>query len=161
MTAWPPWLPSLYPNTLVDRSMRTPGVSSGTRIIDCRRWGWASGSVTPMTIAILHRGLMAPDDHHLRPWTTYWSPSRRMEVAMFVASDEATAGSVIENTDRISPASNGSSHWARWASVPNSDSSSMLPVSGAEEFTASGAISGLRPVISARGAYCRLVSPAP
>ncbi len=29
---------------------------------------------------------------------------------MFVASDEATAGSVIENTDRIAPASNGLSH---------------------------------------------------
>ena len=37
----------------------------------------------------------------------------------------------------------------------------MLPVSGAEQFSASGAIHGLRPVISASGAYCRLVSPAP
>jgi hypothetical protein len=37
----------------------------------------------------------------------------------------------------------------------------MLPVSGADEFTASGAMRGLRPVISASGAYCRLVSPAP
>ena len=37
----------------------------------------------------------------------------------------------------------------------------MLPVSGAEQLIASGAIHGLRPVISASGAYWRLVSPAP
>ena len=37
----------------------------------------------------------------------------------------------------------------------------MLPVSGAEQLSASGAIHGLRPVISASGAYCRFVSPAP
>ncbi len=37
----------------------------------------------------------------------------------------------------------------------------MLPVSGAEQFSASGAIHGLRPVSSAIGAYCRLVRPAP
>jgi hypothetical protein len=43
----------------------------------------------------------------------------------------------------------------------NSERSSMLPVSGVEEFTPSGAIKGLRPVISASGAYCKLVSPAP
>ena len=36
-----------------------------------------------------------------------------------------------------------------------------MPVSGAEQLSASGAIHGLRPVISASGAYCRLVSPAP
>jgi hypothetical protein len=34
-------------------------------------------------------------------------------------------------------------------------------VSGAAQFTASGASAGLCPVISASGAYCRLVSPAP
>jgi hypothetical protein len=37
----------------------------------------------------------------------------------------------------------------------------MLPVSGAEQFIASGASSGLRPLISASGAYCRFVRPAP
>ena len=37
----------------------------------------------------------------------------------------------------------------------------MLPVSGAEQLSASGAIHGLRPVISASGAYCALVRPAP
>ena len=38
---------------------------------------------------------------------------------------------------------------------------SMLPVSGAEQFIDSGARIGLRPLISASGAYCRLVRPAP
>jgi hypothetical protein len=37
----------------------------------------------------------------------------------------------------------------------------MLPVSGAAQFSAAGAMDGLRPVISASGAYCTLVSPAP
>ena len=36
----------------------------------------------------------------------------------------------------------------------------MLPVSGAEQLNASGAI-GERPMISQSGAYSRLVSPAP
>ena len=36
----------------------------------------------------------------------------------------------------------------------------MLPVSGAEQLNASGAI-GERPMISHSGAYSRLVSPAP
>ncbi len=37
----------------------------------------------------------------------------------------------------------------------------MLPVSGAAQFSAVGASCGERPVISASGAYWRLVSPAP
>ena len=37
----------------------------------------------------------------------------------------------------------------------------MLPVSGAAQLSAAGARWPLRPVISASGAYCRLVSPAP
>ena len=78
---------------------------------------------------------------------------------MLVASEEATSGSVIENAERISPSSSGSSQRSFCSSVPNSDSSSMLPVSGAEQLIASGAIHGLRPVISASGAYCTLVRP--
>ena len=84
-----------------------------------------------------------------------------MRVAMFVASDDATSGSVIEKAERILPSSSGSSQRRCCSSVPNSDSSSMLPVSGAEQLIASGAIHGLRPVISASGAYCRLLRPAP
>ena len=82
-----------------------------------------------------------------------------MRVAMFVASEDATSGSVIENADRIRPSSSGSSQRAFCSGVPNSESSSMFPVSGAEQLSASGAIHGLRPVISASGAYCRLVRP--
>ena len=48
----------------------TPGVSSGTRIIECRAYLAASGSLTPITIATLHSGRIAPVDHHLRPLTT-------------------------------------------------------------------------------------------
>jgi len=37
---------------------------------------------------------------------------------MLVASDEATSGSVMQNTERISPASNGVSQRAFCASLP-------------------------------------------
>ena len=84
-----------------------------------------------------------------------------MRVLMFVASEEATSGSVIANADRICPSSSGSSHCFFCSSVPNIASTSMLPVSGAAQFSAAGAMWPLRPVISASGAYWRLVSPAP
>ena len=106
-------------------------------------------------------GFIAPDDHHLRPLITYSSPSRSIRVVMLAASEEATSGSVMQNADLIWPSSSGRSQRSRCAWVPNSASSSMLPVSGAAQLSASGASAGLRPVISASGAYCRLVSPAP
>ena len=68
---------------------------------------------------------------------------------------------VIENAERISPSRRGSNHRCCCSSVPNNDSSSILPVSGAEQLTDSGASHKARPVISASGAYCTLVSPAP
>ena len=71
---------------------------------------------------------------------------------MFVASDDATAGSVIEKHERISPSSSGRSHCVTCSSVANIASSSMLPVSGAEQFIASGAMATDRPVSSAIGA---------
>src|SRR2546430_3945741 len=80
----------------------TPGVSVGTRIIDCCEWRAASGLVLPITIRILQRGSPAPEVHHLRPLMTYASPSRRMLVWMLVASEEATSGSVIAKAERIS-----------------------------------------------------------
>lgn len=80
---------------------------------------------------------------------------------MLVASEEATSGSVIANAERISPVRSGSSHCFFCASSPNWASSSMFPVSGAAQLRAVGARWGLRPVISASGAYWRLVSPAP
>ena len=84
-----------------------------------------------------------------------------MLVAMLRASEDATSGSVIANAERISPSSSGRSHCSRCRSVPNIASTSMLPVSGAAQFMADGARTGLRPLISASGAYCRFVRPAP
>src|SRR5207245_11152076 len=66
---------------------------------------------------------------------------------MFVASEEATAGSVIAKHDRISPASSGLSHLSFCSGVPYRVSTSILPVSGAEQLKASGAIT-LPPIIS-------------
>src|SRR5215469_11313460 len=92
------------------RLMLIPGVSLGTRICDCCRCRSAFGSLLPITMKISQRGSMAPDDHHLRPLITYRSPSRVMLVEMLVASEDATAGSVMQNADLISPASSGRSH---------------------------------------------------
>ena len=59
-------------------------------------YGWfTSGLVTPMTMATLQRGSPAPLLHHLRPLITYESPSRVMLQEMFVASLDATPGSVV------------------------------------------------------------------
>ena len=79
---------------------------------------------------------------------------------MLVASEEATSGSVMAKADRISPASSGRSHWSCCSAVPNMVSTSMLPVSGAEQLQASEAMR-LRPITSASGAYSRLVRPGP
>src|SRR5882762_9661032 len=99
-----------------------------------------------MKIAILHRGSPAPEDHHFRPWITYSLPSRTILAAMLVASEDATSGSVIEKHDRIFPASSGFSHFSFCSSVPYRASTSILPVSGAEQLKTSGAIR-LRPII--------------
>ena len=83
-----------------------------------------------------------------------------MRSEMLVASEDATSGSVIANADRISPSSSGRSHVSCCSGVPNIVSTSMFPVSGAEQLHASLAI-GLRPMISASGAYSALVRPGP
>jgi hypothetical protein len=70
---------------------------------------------------------------------------------MLVASEEATSGSVMAKAERISPASRGSSHSRFCSSLPNRCSTSMLPVSGAEQLQASGPIAD-RPMRSARRA---------
>ena len=59
---------------------------------------------------------------------------------MFVASEEATSGSVIAKHERISPASSGFSQRSFCSGVPYRASTSMLPVSGAEQLNTSGAI---------------------
>ena len=140
---------SVYPNTGRLRTMVRPGVPRGTRIIDCCWWRAASGSVLPMTMKMAHRSDAAPEIHHLRPFSTYSSPSRRIDSWMLVASDEATSGSVMAKADRMRPSSSGTSHSSFCWSVPNRASTSMFPVSGAEQFMASEA-RWLRPASSAR-----------
>ena len=83
-----------------------------------------------------------------------------MRSPMLVASEEATSGSVIANAERISPSSSGRSHSSFCSGDPNWVSTSMLPVSGALQLHASDAMN-VRPMISASGAYSRLLSPAP
>src|SRR5258708_39096355 len=100
------------------RSILMPGVSMGTRIIDCCLCLGALGSVLPMKIEILQRGSPAPEDHHLLPLITYSSPSRTMLDWMLVASEEATSGSVMEKQERISPASSGFSQRSFCSGVP-------------------------------------------
>ena len=68
-----------------------------------------------------------------------------------MASELATSGSVMAKAERISPSSSGRSQRSCCSGVPNIVSTSMLPVSGAEQLHASEAI-GERPMISARGA---------
>ena len=142
------------------RTTSTPGASSGTRIMLWRRCGSASGSVTPITIEIRQCGCAAPEMNHLRPLTTYSSPSRRIAVWMLVASDDATSGSVIAKHERIVPSSSGTSHCSRCAGVANRCRISMLPVSGALQLKTSEAHI-TRPMISASGAYSRLVRRVP
>src|SRR5207249_11772741 len=98
--------------------------------------------------------------HDLRPLMRYPSPSRAIVERRFVASDEATSGSVIAKHDRIVPVSRGSSHRAFCSGVPYRPSTSMLPVSGGEQLKTSGA-NGHRPMISQRGAYSVFVNPIP
>src|ERR1035438_16897 len=102
------------------RCTSTPGVSLGTRIMDCWRCRSPPSAVLPMTMRISHPGFIAPDDHHFRPLITYSPPSRSILVAMLDASEEATSGSVMQNADLISPSSKGRSQRSRCCSVPTS-----------------------------------------
>ena len=79
--------------------------------------------------------------------------------SILVASLEATSGSVMANAERILPSSNGSNHCFFWASLPYLANTSMLPVSGAAQLNTSDAHITL-PIISASGAYSKLVNPA-
>ena len=78
---------------------------------------------------------------------------------MFRASLDATSGSVIAKAERIRPSRSGSNQVFFCSSVPNMSRSSMLPVSGAAQLIASGAISGDHPVISANVAYSVTLKP--
>src|ERR1700722_3994144 len=83
-----------------------------------------------------------------------------MLVSMLVASDDATAGSVIRKAERISPSISGRSHCRLCSLEPYRMKTSMLPVSGAEQLNTSEA-QPIWPISSASGAYSRLVNPAP
>ena len=82
---------------------------------------------------------------------TISSPSTSARAAMFVASELATAGSVMRNAERIFPSSSGTSHSSCCSRVPYLSNTSMLPVSGALQLKMSGA-SAVRPVFSAMAA---------
>ena len=99
----------------------------------------------------LQSGCPTPVDHHLRPLSTTSSPSILAVASMVVASELATAGSVMRKALRIRPSSSGSSHWSFCSWVPYLSSTSMLPVSGALELKISGALKE-RPICSATGA---------
>lgn len=71
-----------------------------------------------MKIATRACGWPIPVDHHLRPFSTNSSPSGVAVARMLVASDEATSGSVMQNAERISPASSGASQRACCPGVP-------------------------------------------
>src|SRR6202034_1680833 len=60
-----------------------------------------------------------------------------MLVSMLVASDDATAGSVIRKAERISPSISGRSHFFLCSLEPYRINTSMLPVSGAEQLNTS------------------------
>ena len=140
--------------------MVIPGVSSGTTTILWRLCLSLSGLDKPMNIVIAALGWPNPVDHHFLPLMTTSSPSSIMVAAILVASDEATSGSVIPNTERISPASNGLSHFSFWASLPKWYSTSILPVSGALQLKISGA-KRYFPMRSAIGAYSSVERPWP
>src|ERR1700722_19553760 len=115
-SGWPPR--AAYPNTCGSSPSSMPGVSLGTTTIDCCKWRDALGLVLPMTMKTLQRSARAPELNHLRPLSTYSSPSRSIESEMLVASDDEESSSVMQKALRISPANRGSSHWDLMASEP-------------------------------------------
>ena len=144
-----PWGASSILKTLSGRIISTPADSSGTKICDCWRCLGASGSVFTIQIITLQRGSPAPEVQCFSPLMTHSSPSRRAEVETLVASEDATSGSVMPKQERISPRMSGSSHCFFCASLPYLWSTSILPVSGAEQLKISAASRDL-PISSAR-----------
>src|SRR6056297_1539348 len=78
---------------------------------------------------------------------------------MLVASEEATSGSVIKKAERMFPFSKGCSHFFCCSGVPYFARTSIFPVSGGLQLKTSEA-HRIRPIISAKGAYSKLVRPA-
>ena len=74
------------------RTMSTPGVVTGTMIIDEPEYGCTSGLVTAITI---RKSATDPlEVNHLCPLITHSSPSRTADVCNSVGSDPAVSGSV-------------------------------------------------------------------
>ncbi len=99
--------------------MVTPGVSSGTSTIECWWWRSAEGfGVCARKMATLARGSPRPLVHHFLPLSTISSPSTMAVACMLVASEEATSGSVMQKTERISPFKSGLSQRSFCSSEP-------------------------------------------
>mmetsp|Transcript_3374 Transcript_3374/g.8248 ORF Transcript_3374/g.8248 Transcript_3374/m.8248 type:complete len:258 (-) Transcript_3374:279-1052(-) len=159
-----PFGASSSPNTVNGRTNSIPSVfARSTNNMDCCAKALASGSVLPIRIMTLQCKLPAPVHHHLRPLTTKSSPSSRMSIEMFVASELATSGSVMAKQDRMDPSSKGASHFSFCSSVPNLAMVSIFPVSGDAQLQAVAANSKWTdvPMSSHRSAYWRFVRPRP
>ena len=90
------------------------------------------------------------------------------QVAFRASADGRFAGGLFAPTSRrigldepLRAAARPRNDRSLCSSVPKSVSTSMFPVSGALQLHASGASCGLRPMISASGAYSRFDNPGP
>ncbi len=75
----------------------------GNMLMHCRRCHGRCQATIPS------QGMIEP---------VYREAHRAMEACTLVASEDATAGSVIANALRMSPRSSGSSHFSCWARDP-------------------------------------------
>ena len=114
----------------------------------------------PRKRQISQEGCMAPVIHHLCPDTVTVFPFLSIGAQILVASLLATAGSVMAKQLLISPRSKGSNHSIVCLVVPNRISTSMFPVSGAEQLKISLA-KGHLPMISAMSMYSLFDRPGP
>ena len=118
------------PITGTARTISTPGVSAGTRIIVPRRC-WLRVRVGDGKHD-RERGTVRPCS---RTTCARRSPTRRrpapLASASSVGSEPATSGSVIAKNERASPATSGRRNRSFWSSVPNRCRISALPASGA------------------------------
>ncbi len=87
------------------RTWLKPGAFVGTRIMEARACGGASGSVTAMTMA--KAAPSAAVVNHFRPSTTHSPSSSTAVVSSHVGLEPARSGSVIEKQLRIFPAARG------------------------------------------------------
>mmetsp|Transcript_7145 Transcript_7145/g.13148 ORF Transcript_7145/g.13148 Transcript_7145/m.13148 type:complete len:204 (-) Transcript_7145:330-941(-) len=163
ISAWPKG-GSSKPITSRGLTTFTPGVFIGISTMV-----WLSCFLLPLPLASLSRprkrqisqeGCMAPVIHHLCPDTVTVFPFLSIGAQILVASLLATAGSVMAKQLLISPRSKGSNHSIVCLVVPNRISTSMFPVSGAEQLKISLA-KGHLPMISAMSMYSLFDRPGP